>query len=371
MAEKRRADDDYVMQPMFTYLGNKRKLLPFIRKAVEDVVQDVGRPLRALDAFCGSTVVSRMLASYCTEIHTNDLEMYSYVAAKCFLERPSDEQQKRIINHLAAMNSITEYRPGVITGSYAPDDTQNIRPGERCYFTHENALRVDTWRQYVEDRVEEDVRSWCLCPILIQMSLRANTYGHFKAFSKDKNNVGSFVKVGARATDPMVLEAPVFNPNQCTVTCHNEDAVTLLARLAGHKEKPFDLIYCDPPYNSHEYCAFYFLHNVVIQNALPANVNAVTGLPKERHKSDFNGKKAIDAMRKLLELCVSASRITLISYNDEGIIKPDDWAQLLEPYDHTMVEKDYNRYASNRGVEEEGSRTEVKERLYRVSAKRL
>ena len=53
MAEKRGADDAYVMQPMFTYLGNKRKLLSFLREAVEEVAREVGGPLRALDAFCG------------------------------------------------------------------------------------------------------------------------------------------------------------------------------------------------------------------------------------------------------------------------------------------------------------------------------
>ena len=354
---------------MFTYLGNKRKLLSFLREAVEEVAREVGGPLRALDAFCGSTVVSRMLAAHCSELHANDMERYAYVAAKCFLEQPTEDQRERILAHLSAMNALDEYQPGIITEAYAPADTNNVQLGERCFFSHENALRVDTWRRYVEDRVEEDVRAWCLCPILIQMSLRANTYGHFKAFSKDKNNVGSFEKVGSRATDPMVLEPPVFNPNQCEVTCHNEDAVTLLGRFAGREEKPFDLIYCDPPYNAHEYCAFYFLHNVVINNVMPTNVNAVTGLPKVRSKSDFNSKKAIDAMEKLLRLCVSASRFTLISYNDEGIVTPAEWAKLLEPYDYVAVEQEYNRYAANRGAEEEGSRTEVKERLYRVSAK--
>ena len=38
MATKRNADDDYVMQPMFTYLGNKRGLLDFIRQGVEQVL---------------------------------------------------------------------------------------------------------------------------------------------------------------------------------------------------------------------------------------------------------------------------------------------------------------------------------------------
>ena len=144
MAGKRSLDDDYVMQPMYTYLGNKRKLLPFIREAVEDVVREVGGPIRALDAFCGSTVVSRMLAAHCSELHANDMERYAFVAAKCFLEQPTEEQRARVQGHLTAMNALTVYRPGIITAEYAPADTAAVREGERCFFSHENALRVST-----------------------------------------------------------------------------------------------------------------------------------------------------------------------------------------------------------------------------------
>jgi adenine-specific DNA-methyltransferase len=372
MGTKRPADDDYVMQPMFTYMGNKRSLLPFIRQAVESVCAEIGRPIRALDLFCGSTVVARMLAAYCSELHTNDLEPYSCAAANCFLQQPTDEQRERVTAHLAAMNALTVFSPGITCDMYAPQDTNDVQPNERCFFTRENAMRVDTWRKYVEDHVEDDVKSWCLVPILVQMSIRANSMGHFKSFLKSKDNVGSFDPVGKRATDPMVLLGPVFNPSTCKVTCHNEDAVSLMARFATAHEatKPFDLIYLDPPYTaSVEYGAFYFLLNVVLSNVRPTIVNKVTGLPKERVKSDFNSKLAVSAMQTLVDRCVASSLVTLVSYNDEGIVTAEDWNRILEPYDAQLLERDYKRYGSNRGVEKQGSRTEVKERLYVIRAK--
>ena len=357
---------DFVLQPMFTYLGNKRKLLDFIERTVTEIFgQD---KIRILDGFTGSTVVARMLASHASEIHTNDLEMYSLMAAKCFLERPTDEQIERVRAHIERMNALTEFTSGVITEMYAPADTQNVQAGERCFFTHENALRVDTWRKYIDDHVEEDVRHWCLCPILIQMSLKANTYGHFKAFSKNSDNIGSFEKCGDRVVAPMVLQVPIFNPNTCEVHCHCESTNDLLERMPTDS---LDLIYLDPPYNEHEYSAFYFLHNVVCKNERPTNVNAVTGLPKERVKSAYNHKvESVRAMRHLLEHCTRVSRYTLISYNDEGIIDGASWHALLEPYTVRRIEQPYTRYAANTKKEKEG-RKEVMEILYLVTRKNL
>lgn len=353
---------DFVLQPMFTYLGNKRKLLDFIERTVTEIFGD--SKIRILDGFTGSTVVARMLASHASELHTNDLELYSLVASKCFLERPTDEQSERVRTHIERMNALTEFTPGVITDMYAPADTQNVQAGERCFFTHENALRVDTWRKYIDDNVEEDVRHWCLCPILIQMSIKANTYGHFKAFSKNKDNIGSFEKCGDRVITPMVLQVPIFNPNPCEVHCHCESTNDLLERMPSDS---LDLIYLDPPYNEHEYSAFYFLHNVVCRNERPTNVNAVTGLPKQRVKSAYNHKvEAIRAMIHLLEHCTRVSRYTLVSYSDEGIIGDADWHAILEPYNVRRIEQSYARYSAN---SKKDDRKEVMELLYLVSTK--
>jgi len=357
-------EDEYVFQPMFTYLGNKRKLLEHIEKVVLDVKKILGKEkLQVLDGFTGSTVVARMLTKHASEIHANDLEMYSYMAARCFLEVPTEEQKEKIKNHFSIMNFNSKLIPGIITELYAPADTENVQEGERCYFTHENALRIDTWRRYISENVEPDIQHWCLVPILIQMSLRANTYGHFKAFSK-RDGVGTFELCGDRVKEPMILEQPVFNKNCLNVHCYNEPVNTLLDRLP---ENSLDLIYLDPPYNEHEYGAFYFLHNVVLRNERPVNVNTVTGLPKERIKSDYNNKVgAARAMRQLIARCVKVSKFTLVSYNDEGIIGPAGWQEILRPYEVRYTEVPYSRYSSNTKHDEPG-RKHVMETMILVS----
>ena len=78
---------DFVLQPMFTYLGNKRKLLDFIERTVTELFGDA--KIRILDGFTGSTVVARMLASHAFELHTNDLEMYSLRQSVFWNARPT------------------------------------------------------------------------------------------------------------------------------------------------------------------------------------------------------------------------------------------------------------------------------------------
>ena len=43
---------------------------------------------------------------------------------------------------------------GIICKHYAPKITEDIQEGERCFYTRENALVIDTLRQYIEEHVE-------------------------------------------------------------------------------------------------------------------------------------------------------------------------------------------------------------------------
>ena len=60
---------------MFTYLGNKRKLLDFIEEQVNHVKKKLKKDkLVTMDGFTGSGVVARMLSTHSSELHTNNDE---------------------------------------------------------------------------------------------------------------------------------------------------------------------------------------------------------------------------------------------------------------------------------------------------------
>ena len=70
-------ESEFVLQPMITYIGNKRKLVPWIMEIVEGIRSKLGRRLVAFDGFAGSGVVSRALMPLCSTLHSNDMEYYS------------------------------------------------------------------------------------------------------------------------------------------------------------------------------------------------------------------------------------------------------------------------------------------------------
>jgi adenine-specific DNA-methyltransferase len=105
--------------------------------------------------------------------------------AYCYLVNPSDIQKERVSHHIKIMNEIAEkgpYYEGIICKLYAPKDSKSIKEGERCFYTRENALIIDTLRKYISENVEEDITNYCLVPLLNKASINTNTAGVFKGF---------------------------------------------------------------------------------------------------------------------------------------------------------------------------------------------
>jgi adenine-specific DNA-methyltransferase len=361
--------EEYIRQPMFTYLGNKRKLLDFIEEQVLSVKKNLKKDkLVTMDGFSGSGVVSRMLSTHSSELHTNDLELYADVSASCYVKQPTKAQQEKIAKHIENMNELAEKGPyieGVMTKWYAPESTASPKAGEVCFFTHENALIIDTMRDYIEKKVENELTDWLLGPLLVQASTHANTMGHLSSFHKNEKGIGEFNRTQSQwnhVSKPIKVECPVWSPEPCSVTCHNQSANDLVKKLKG----PFDLIYFDPPYNQHEYSHKYFLLNVIITNKKAKKWMEVTHMPsrEERNQSDYcKQESAIKAMTELLEDSLKISKYVLVSYNDEGLISAEKWKKILEPYEYNKIEKDYKRMTGRNG--ESGK---VKEILYLIKS---
>jgi len=364
-------ESEYVFQPMITYIGNKRKLVPWIMEIVEKLYKDQGRPLRILDGCAGSGVVSRAFRPFCEELHSNDMEYYSYILLRCFLETPNNEQKNRITYHINKMDEKSEYptESGFITRLYAPSRTDSPQLNERCFYTHENAMIIDTLLKYIFTEVEEDIKHYLLGPLLIKASIHVNTAGVFRGFYK-KDGIGHFGGVGENALEriivPIKVSLPVWSKYSCKAICYQSDIGVLMNTF---EDGYFDLIYLDPPYNEHPYGSNYFMLNVIARNEEPVEYSKVSGIPKVWNKSVFNGRgTAYQAMLDVLRLCIRKSRYVLISYNNEGLIKEEEWVILLGELGCAVhrYEKEYDTYHGSRNLA--GRSKKVEEQMYLLGA---
>jgi len=361
----------FVYQTMLTCIGNKRKLVSNIRSIIDDIRILLSKEkLNIVDGFAGSSVVSRELTYISDNLYTNDMELYSYLMAYCYLVNPSVSQKERISNHIQIMNEIAEIGPyyeGIICKLYAPKDSKSIKEGERCFYTRENALIIDTLRKYISEKVEEDIKNYCLVPLLNKASINTNTAGVFKGFYK-KDNIGWFGGQGefalSRITKPIRLDIPVWNPSSYNAFPSNKDINVLVDELPNN----IDVMYLDPPYNQHPYGSNYFMLNVIAKNEEPIEISNVSGIPTNWNKSNYNNHKtAVDSMKKLMSSGLSKSTYLLISYNNEGIITDSDWKTLFEPYNVKKYEIKYDTYKGSRNLKDRSDK--VIEIMYLVSKK--
>jgi len=338
-------EPDFVLQPMITYIGNKRKLVPWIM----EIIQEIGTNLTVLDGFAGSGVVSRALMSICSELHSNDMEYYSYILLKCFLETPTLEQIGRIDRHFDAILKIPA-ETGYIATLYSPENTAKPLDGERCFYTRENAMFIDASIKYIEG-VEPDIKHYLMGPLLIKASINVNTAGVFRGFYK-KDGIGHFGGAGENALErilaPIRIEKPIWSTSSCKSVCYQSDINELILTC---KDKQFDVIYLDPPYNEHPYGSNYFMLNLIANGQEPIDCSKVSGIPKIWNKSAFNGRgSAFDTMVLLLRNCLQKARYVLISYNNEGLIT--NWSTIFESLQCNVkkYEKEYDTYHGSRNL---------------------
>jgi adenine-specific DNA-methyltransferase len=363
-------EEQFVNQTMMTMIGNKRKLVNNIYDIVLDLKKSLNTDkLTILDAFAGSCVVSRSFSSLCETIYSNDLELYSYKMAKCFLEKPTNEETiEKIKTHIDKMNEIAlngPYYEGIITKLYAPKNDDDIQDGERVFYTHQNALIIDTLRKYIDDFVEPELFDYCITPLIIKASIHNNTSGVFKGFHK-KNGKGCFGGAGenalSRILKPITLEMPIWTNYNFNSYCFNRDINELINELPND----IDIIYLDPPYNQHPYGSNYFMMNLIITNTEPEKISKVSGIPANWNKSNYNYKdKAGLNIKNLIDIGLQKSKYIVISYNNEGIITDKEFEKIFENYNVVKHEIKYDTYKGCKNLKNRNNK--VIEIIYVVS----
>ncbi|MCL2190400.1 MAG: DNA adenine methylase [Treponema sp.] len=355
---------EYLSRQLITYIGNKRALLDFIGEGIEKVRRRTGKAkLRVFDVFSGSGIVARYCKRFSELLVVNDLEKYSATINGCYLSNESglDLALLREYHAWLARRADAGLAGGMISELYAPDDDGDIKPGERVFYTTRNAMYIDTVRQAI-DGLPAPARKYFLAPLLSEASIHVNTAGVFKGFYKDKSTgVGQF---GGRSRDALDritgdihLPFPVFSNFDCETLVLGGDANRVIDTAPE-----VDIAYLDPPYNQHPYGSNYFMLNLIHDYRRPERVSAVSGIPENWNRSDYNkGHRALDSLADLVANV--KSKYVLVSFNSEGFIGMGRMRDMLEKMGRVeIMETRYNAFRGSRNLAGRG--THVEEYLF-------
>ena len=54
--------------------------------------------------------------------------------------------------------------------------------------------------------------------------------------------------------------------------------------------------------------------------------------------------KVVAAFSKLLQMCTQKSKVTILSYSNESIVKPEEMNKIMEPYQVDIHIQNHSRY---------------------------
>lgn len=355
--------DNYLKNNLIAYIGNKRRLLPFIENAFLNILEEDKNIKTALDLFAGSGSVSRLLKTLNLKVYSNDWEYYSYIlnyAHICINEKDVKNMFKHtggventinIINNIETIDDKDRY----ISKYYAPlDDNNPDLKNERLFYTQYNATRIDIIRHNIEElyknkAINKKEYYYLLASIIYEGATHTNTSGVFKAFHSG---------FGGRNKDALKRILSPISLKELSLYDGIKGEVSMLDAneyVLKNKDKHFDLVYLDPPYNQHQYGSNYHLLNTIalwdkpeINREIYINGKKTDkgGIRKDwvKTKSDYCYKKtAKDAFKNLIDN-INASHIVL-SYSTDGIIDYDDLISILESKGKLkIVTSEYTKY---------------------------
>ena len=341
----------YLTNQIITYIGNKRKILPFIERSLNQIgIKDY----TFLDLFSGSGIVSRLAKVHgAKKIIANDLEYYANILNRVFLR--NEEGSKKEFEEMKNEILSKPLFEGWVCENYAPKDDNDIQRGERCFYTRENALIIDSYLESLKE-LPCKVADMFLAPLIYEASVHTNTSGVFKGFYKNKQGIGQFGGEGKNALqricgkiDP---QFPVFCPNETENIIISADASTVVKDTKiVEQAKGIDITYIDPPYNQHPYGSNYFMLNAIAKCKCPEEISKVSGIPKDWNRSIYN-KRVEGVMQLLKDIENVDSKYVLLSYSSEAYLPIKDMVAELAKIGliTNLQEIDYNVFRGSRNL---------------------
>lgn len=344
------------------YYGGKDKLLGLIEVGVKKT--ELNHGAKFVDLFTGTTVVAKYFKKMGYTVVANDFLEFSYSLAKAYIELSEEPKFLKLKKYLGVSQIDKNYvigylnnlslKKSFIFNHYCPEGR-----GKRKYFSNENGQKIDATREKIEEWKDKNVINeleyyYLITALLEAVNLVSNVAGTYGAYLKTWDS---------RAVKPLILTAPEVIPSRRKNKAFKRDANQLVREL-----KNIDILYLDPPYNSRQYGANYFILELIAGGWFGAKkpvVSGKTGMINYDHQlSEYCYKGR--ATKALDDLITNAkAKYILLSYNNEGVIKDKDISNILKQKGKMkLFKKTHKRYKSVNQDMTDPQKTE--ERLYFV-----
>ena len=268
------------------YLGNKYRLLPFIKQVVDENCLNINV---VADLFAGTGAVSSAFQD--NVIITNDILYSNYISNLAWFS-PQEYDEDKIINIIESYNA-----KKVNTDNYMSETFSDT------FFSKDDCRKIGYIREDIEKRhskksINERERALLITSLLYGMDKIAKTCGHYDAYRK-----------GVEFDLHLELFVPkASHNNNVQNKCYNENINTLAPNIQA------DLVYLDPPYNSRQYCDAYHVLENVARWQKPEVFGVARKMDRNSLKSAYCTKGATEAFSDLITKI--NARYILLSYNN-------------------------------------------------------
>ena len=326
------------------YIGSKYSLLDFIHRTISDVTgYKSGDDYVFADLFAGTGVVGASYRKDGCRVISNDIQYYSYVINKSFIEG-SESIDESLINNLNLLENID----GFIYGNYCAGSGSG-----RNYFTDNNgkkcdAIRIEIEKLFDQNLISEEIYFGLLACLVNSIDKYANTASVYGAFLKH-------IKKSAQKQFELELLPKIQGPKG---NVYNEDANKLIKRIQG------DVLYLDPPYNARQYCSNYHVLETIARYDCP-KLKGKTGLRESNgQKSKYCSKKTLESEFENL-IANAKFKYVFLSYNNEGLMNVDAIKNILSRYGtYRCYTQSYRRFKADRDENRNISGKETTEYLH-------
>ncbi|MBU4369295.1 DNA adenine methylase, partial [Patescibacteria group bacterium] len=335
------------------YIGSKLSLLGFLENSINKVVDPAkngaGKNCRVFcDLFAGTGIVGNYFKKKGYKIIANDIQYYSYVLNKHYIENHKELRFLKLSKELPALKNInTKERKNFVCGyllnlkgakgfiykNYCLGGTSSKKI-QRQYFSDTNGMKCDAIRQKIEKWKKEKLINnseyyFLLASLIESIDKRANTASVYGAFLK---------KLKKSARKSFVLQPAELFINNQEHKVYNEDINILAKKIKG------DILYLDPPYNHRQYATNYHILETIAKYDNP-KIHGKTGLRDyENQRSSYCSRTQVKESFKDLILKAKVKYIFL-SYNNEGIMTLNDIKEIMSLRGkYGYFTKDYNRF---------------------------